>query len=253
MPDQGHTETLRAEFRRASKTFADRTRGRFDDLGVVEFGELEGGETVLEVGGGTGNFLGLFDGIAARLIAVDLTPEMLRSARDMWPHMDLVAADGARLPIAARSVQLAASALTLHHIWEPLGVLREMRRVITDDGKVLIVDQIAPERHEQVIAMDRLERLRDPSHASSRPRSALQILLRAAGFRILKERTVEGEQRLSGWMWLDEFPQERIDKVRRFIDEHGAETGMDFRRDGDDYVFRRRRIMMLAGTAGGKD
>lgn len=246
MSDAHHAETIRSEFERAAKTFAERTRGRFDDLGIVELSRVAPNETVLEVGAGTGNFLQLFRGSAARLIAVDLTEAMLAEARRQFADMHLVMADGARLPLASRSIELVATAQALHHIWEPLPILKEMRRVMKDDGRLLIVDQIATERFEEAVAMNKLERIRDPSHAASRPPSAMRILVRAAGLTIINERIVEGEQRMSRWMWPGEFPQERIEKVTAYIDEHGHETGMDFRRERDDYVFTRRRMMLLA-------
>ena len=246
MSDRWHTEVLRSEFERASATFAQRTRGRFDALNVVEFARLSGGETVLEVGAGTGNFLNLFQRAARRLAGVDLTPAMLYEARRQWPDMELIVADGARLPLESSSVELVATAQTLHHIWEPLPVLKEMRRVMAPEGKLLIVDQVATERFEEAVMMNKLETVRDPSHASSRPPSALRTLLRVAGLDIAAEKLVDEEGRLSQWMSPQEFPAARIQKVRDFIDEHGATTGMDFRRDGDDYVFTRLRFMALA-------
>jgi ubiquinone/menaquinone biosynthesis C-methylase UbiE len=247
--DRRHTELLRSEFERVSTSFAERTQGRFDDLNVVEFARLTGGETVVEVGAGTGNFLQLFDDVAARLIAVDLTPGMLLEARRRFPEMEHVVADGARLPFGSRAVELVATAQALHHIWEPLPILKEMRRVMREDGRVLIVDQVATERYEEAVLMNQLDTVRDPSHASSRPASALRTLLRVAGLRIISERIAEKRERLSNWMWPREFPEKRIEGVKRFIDEYGHATGMDFRRDGDDYEFTRRRIMLLAERA----
>lgn len=220
-------------------------------MNVVEFSDLKGGEAVVEIGAGTGNFLQLFSEVARRLVAVDLTPAMLCEARRQWEGMEVVVADGARLPFGSRTIELVATAQVLHHVWEPLPILKEMRRVMREDGRMLIVDQVSTERYEEAVAMNKLEVLRDPSHASSRPPSALRTLLRVAGLVIVSERIVEVEQRMSTWMWPDEFPEDRIEKVRRFIKEHGHETGMGIERDGDDYVFARRRIMLLASRAVG--
>lgn len=249
MSDPQHRQILQSEFERAAGNFVARTKGRFDDLGVVDFSRVAPHQTVLEVGAGTGNFLQLFGGSAKQLVALDLTHGMLLEARRQFPNMHLVEADGARLPLPSRSVDLVATAQALHHIWEPLGILKEMRRVMKSDGRLLIVDQVATERYEEVVAMNALEVIRDPSHAASRPPSAMRMLVRAAGLEIVDERIVEGEQRMSRWMWPGEFPEERIEKVTRYIDEHGHETGMDFRRHGDDYVFTRRRMMLLARRA----
>lgn len=237
---------LQEEFERAAEGFAERTQGRFDRMGVPEFSRVESHETVLEVGAGTGNFLSLFAGRARRLIGLDLTQGMLEQARKRHPAQELVVGDGFKLPLRNRSIDLVASAQALHHIFRPVPLLTEMRRVCARGGRVLIVDQLATESYEQIAFMNELEALRDPSHATSRPRSAFRTIVMAAGLEIVDEKLHEDQSRFSKWMWPGEFPQERIDKVRRFVAKFGAETGMDFEPDGDDWVFTRRRIMLLA-------
>jgi SAM-dependent methyltransferase len=241
--------TLQAEFERAAPHFAARTKGRFDNLGVVEFARVAGGETVLEVGAGTGNFLSLFSEVAARLVAVDLVPAMLVVARRELPSVEALAADGARLPLKSASIEVVASAQALHHVAHPVPILQEMRRVAAGDGRVLVVDQAATEHFEEAVVMTELELLRDPSHAVSRPPSAFRIMFRVAGLEIVDERVVEDRMWLSKWMWPGEFPQERIDAVRAFIEKRGRMTGMGFERDGDDWAFTRRRVLILATAA----
>ena len=246
---EGHRAAIQREFERAGDAFARRTAHRFDRLGVVEFARARPGESVLEVGAGTGNFLARFAGVAGSLLAVDLTPGMLRIARERHPGLAVAAGDGARLPLASRSIDLVTSAQTLHHVFRPVDFLKEMRRVAADTGRVLVVDQVATERHEEAVMMTALELVRDPTHAASRPPSALRVAVQAAGLRIVDERVVEDEMRFSQWMWPDEFPPERIDAVRAFVDRHGDETGMNFRPVGADYAFTRRRMMLLAVRA----
>jgi SAM-dependent methyltransferase len=240
-------DAVRREFERAAEGFAERTAGRFEGLDAVAFSRIERGSSVLEVGAGTGNFLALFADIARRRVAADLTPAMLAAARRRQPTLELVAADGARLPFVNDSVDLVCSAQALHHIAHPVPVVMEMRRVVSPRGRVLIVDQVAPERFEEAKAMNELDRVRDPTYAASRPPSALRTIVQAAGLVLVDERIVESESRLSRWMWRGEFPAERISAVRRFIEQRGVETGMGFEPDGDDWIFRRRRMMLLAG------
>jgi ubiquinone/menaquinone biosynthesis C-methylase UbiE len=252
LPDPGrgaNEHSIKEEFARTAPAFGRRTQGRFDHMGVVVFARVAPGATVVEVGAGTGNFLALFGRSAGRLVAVDLTLEMLREARARHVGMQLVAADGARLPLRSRSAELVASAQVLHHVARPVPFLAEMRRLVAPGGRVLIVDQLGSDRYEEATAMTELETLRDPTHASSRPRPVFHTILAAAGLRVMDERIVSSEQRLSQWMWPDEFPPERIEAVRSFIERRGGETGMGFEPAGDDYVFERRRIMLLAERA----
>ena len=236
---------MREEFTRAAATFAERTRGRFDHMNVVEFSGVQPGATVLEVGAGTGNFLDLFSEVTDRLIAVDVTEEMLRTARSSFADMDTVLGDGFRLPFRSRSIDLVASAQMLHHIHEPLPLLKEMRRVCSDGGRVLVIDQAAPESYEQAAFMNQLEVIRDPSHAQSRPPSGLRVLLQAAGLIIEAEKLTTTTQTMSQWMAPGEFPDERFEMVGEFIEKFGPETGMGFRRERNEWAFNRERVMFL--------
>jgi ubiquinone/menaquinone biosynthesis C-methylase UbiE len=236
---------MREEFTRAAATFAERTKGRFDHMSVVEFSKVGAGATVLEVGAGTGNFLNLFAGEDRRLIALDLTEEMLREAQSNFPDMDLVLADGKALPFASRSIDLVTCAQMLHHVHDPLPLLKEMRRVATDDAAVLVVDQVAPESYEQTAFMNQLEAIRDPSHATSRSRSSMRVLLQSAGLDIVEESLATSTQTMSNWMAPGEFPEERFPAVEEFIERFGAETGMNFRRENDEWAFDRHRMMFL--------
>lgn len=245
-PFSSNRSSVREEFGRVAKSFEQRTRGRFDHLDVVRFSRVEPGATVLEVGSGTGHFLSLFSSTAGRLIGVDVTPEMLGQARRDHAEIHLVLGEGAALPLASRSIDLATSAQVLHHVPEPLSLLKEMRRVVRESGSVLVVDQVAPERFEQAVVMNELETVRDPSHAASRPPSAFRMLLQAAGLSVVDERMASSRQRFSDWMREGEFPRERIDAVQDFISRRGHETGMEFEREQGEYVFTRSRIMLLA-------
>jgi ubiquinone/menaquinone biosynthesis C-methylase UbiE len=242
-------EVISQEFTRSAEGFAARTRGRFDALDIVEFASVRSGETVIEVGGGTGNFLALFADDDRVIVNLDITPKMLDVSRSSHPEFVHVQGDGARLPFRSSSIDLVTSAQALHHVQKPLPLLEEMRRVARPKGRVLIVDQCATERYEEAVAMNELEIVRDPSHAASRPPSAFRTLLTAAGLQIVDERVANVSETFSEWMSPGEFPRSRIDEVLRFIEEHGPETGMEFRRVDGEWVFTRRRIMLLASDS----
>ncbi len=214
-------------------------------MDVVSFAGWQPSETVMEVGAGTGNFLSLFKR-ASLLLGIDAVPGMLARAQGHYPDLLVAAGDGRCLPLPPNSFDLVACAQMLHHEHRPLEVLMEMKRVMRPSGRLLVIDQVASEKFEEAIAMNELDFLRDPSHASSRPPSAFRVLFNLAGLSIIDERRWEGTQRLSQWMWKGEFPEDRIGRVHEFVVTRGTETGMDWQADGDDYIYTRRRIMLLA-------
>lgn len=243
--DSANRVQLRTEFTRAATGFSKRTKGRFDDMDVLSFARFQPSETVVEVGAGTGNFLSLFEG-ASLALGIDAVPGMLAQARGAYPALLAAAGDGRCLPLSSDSFDLVACAQMLHHVHKPIEIIKEMKRVMRPSGRLLVIDQVASDRFEEAIATNELDLLRDPSHASSRPASAFRVLFNLAGLSIVEERRWEGSQRLSRWMWPGEFPDERIRRVREFIAKRGGETGMGWRAEGDDYVYTRRRIMLLA-------
>lgn len=244
-------KTIVAEFERAAPHFSQRTTGRFADLDPVGFSRVVEGSKVLEVGAGTGVFLSLFEGVASLLVAADLTPAMLVQAVSEHPKISPVVAEGARLPLPSKSFELVTCAQTIHHVTEPVGIIKEMRRVLAPDGSVLIVDQVAPEHYEAAVAMSALELLRDPSHAVSRPLSGYRTMVGAVGLEIIDERTSETRDKLSSWMSPPEFPEARVEAVRRWLEEHADETGMEWERHGRDWTYTRRRVALLARRPSG--
>jgi SAM-dependent methyltransferase len=241
-----HSETIRSEFGRTAPVVTKRTAGRFDSTGAVEFSQLGTRRSVLEVGVGTGVFLSLFSEVAGLSIGIDLTEEMLHEARRNNAELVLAVGDGHRLPLRSKAVDLATSAQTLHHVPHPVPFIAELRRVTKDDGRVLIVDQVATERYEEALFMNKLETIRDPSHAASRSPSTMRSLLMSAGLNVVDERLVETRSTFESWMPPEEFPPERIRETRDFIDRFGSETGMEFREEDGDWTFKRERVLLLA-------
>ena len=127
---------------------------------------------------------------------------------------------------------------------DPGAVLSEMARATR--YRVLLVDQAASESMAEAEVQNELERLRDPSHATSRSPSDQRRLLEGAGLKVVAERVVEHDETVSAWTSPREFPPDRIEAVRQFLSRYASDTGMRFRPLGDDWVFRRRTVLLLA-------
>jgi SAM-dependent methyltransferase len=90
------------------------------------------GETLLDVGCGTGYFTRRFaaDTTDGNVVAADIDPDMLRFADGHSAHsIDFVEADARKLPFGDRSFDLVVSVTALCFIREEQQALREMLRV----------------------------------------------------------------------------------------------------------------------------
>jgi SAM-dependent methyltransferase len=105
------------------------------------------GETVLEVGCGVGSQTRILavNSPGAHFIALDRSPSSLTTAaaaldRTCLGNVSFCAGDVHRLPLADRSVDHLFLCFVLEHLPYPLGVLRDLRRVLRPGGTVTVIE-----------------------------------------------------------------------------------------------------------------
>lgn len=110
-------------------------------LGAVGAPELTGEETVVDIGCGLGRLTRPLAAQAVRVVAVDVSREMLDRARELNAQLDNVEwmhGDGRTLqPIGDSSVDVCISHVVFRHLPDPaltLGYVREMGRVLRPGG-----------------------------------------------------------------------------------------------------------------------
>src|SRR5207245_8221775 len=168
--------------------------------GLVEVGRLRDGESVLDLGAGTGRFAQLLS-TTNRVVAFDSSGAMLRIARAKGPF-ECVEGDGHRLPFRANTFDLAMIVMVLHHLGDYAAALREIARVAR--RVVVATSDMATRRlgilEEAFPSLLAIDRDRFPSIA------AVLDALKAAGFRdaVVDERSYA--RRLT--------TEEQLDRVR---------------------------------------
>ena len=101
---------------------------------------------LLEVGTGKGYFTVTLAGQGYPLTTVDISAEEQAAARAVIASKGLshlvtfVVADAVALPMQTGEFGMVLSANMIHHLTEPLAVIREMLRVTDPKGKLLISD-----------------------------------------------------------------------------------------------------------------
>jgi ArsR family transcriptional regulator len=98
---------------------------------------------VADLGAGTGSLTETLAFVAARVIGVDRSEQMLAAASLRLagvPNVELRRGELERLPLADGEVDLAVLALVLHYVVDPPTVLAEVRRALRPGGRVLLLD-----------------------------------------------------------------------------------------------------------------
>lgn len=191
----------------AARERAERQAARQDERAekltaqLDRFLDLTGEERVLDVGTGVGALALALSPSVREVVAVDTDPERLFLARERAPaNVTFAEADATKLPFGAGSFDLAATLRTLHHVARPELVVAELVRVTRFDGRVLVIDQIAPADPLIAIELDRFERTRDPSHTRLLPDGDLRALFEANSLVLLRDRFEREERPLEPYL-----------------------------------------------------
>jgi ubiquinone/menaquinone biosynthesis C-methylase UbiE len=153
---------------------------------IVETASPRPDDSVLDVACGPGLVVCAFAPHVHRATGIDLTPAILEQARKAAGQRDLhnVAWDRGdvyALPYDDGSFSIIITRYSFHNLLDPLSALREMARVCAPGGRILVVDAYAPEDPAQAAEYNRIERLRDPSHARALNLSELTTLFGRCG------------------------------------------------------------------------
>ncbi len=138
---------------------------------------------ILDMGCGTGVLLTrALDADPTRTaIGVDITLNMLRQASRTLPRsVPLLCAGCDAVPVRSRSVDVVVSTSALHYMSDPVGVLREARRVLVPGGTIILSDWCRD--YWTMALLDRALRWVDPAHHATLNEETLTRLLSDAGF-----------------------------------------------------------------------
>jgi len=149
--------------------------------------------SVLEIGIGSGHNLSFYSPAVTRLQGVDPSAPLLAMARRKLDRVsfpvELVCQSAERLRLDARSIDTVVTTWTLCSVPDPLQALRELRRVLKPDGRLLFIEHgVSPD--PTVHAWQRRlnpiwRRIGGGCNLDRR----IDELIRAAGFRIAELQT----------------------------------------------------------------
>ncbi|MGB7921725.1 MAG: methyltransferase domain-containing protein [Pyrinomonadaceae bacterium] len=99
-------------------------------------------QRILEIGCGTGNFSRLLAGRAERVLAIDLSPQMIRLAEErskLYPNIEFVKGDVMTYHLPDNQFDCIATLTTIHHLpTEP--ILRKIREALKPGGIFVCLD-----------------------------------------------------------------------------------------------------------------
>ncbi len=164
---------------------------------------VDKGESVLEIGSGTGKGLAVltkYVGKSGCVHGIDLSPGMLQRSHDMLVRADamgrvtLVEGDGSRLPYKNQSFTAIFISFTLELFDTPEIplVLAECRRVLNEGGRLGVVSLLKTDHSGRAVRLYEWFHDHFPAYTDCRPIDGL-AMIEAAGF------WIEDRQQKSVW------------------------------------------------------
>jgi SAM-dependent methyltransferase len=202
---EGHREQILDQFTRQAVPFST-APGIKDEAAlrlIMEFSGAGPDDTVLDVACGGGLVVCTFARVVRHATGIDLTPAMIEQAQALQRERGLTnvswrQGDVAPLPFPDGAFTLTVSRYAFHHFLDPRAVLAEMARATAPGGTVMVVDTDASADPAKAAEFNRMETLRDPSHARAMPRAELLLLFREIGLPEPRVTTYRLEAELEG-------------------------------------------------------
>ena len=157
--DTRRLSAVLAQRRMDSETFFGRVGADWSVLREQLFGDtftsgallglLPANWIVADLGCGTAEAAELLAPVVGKVLAIDQSSSMLDAAKERLSgvkNVEYVEAKLEELGLPTSSVDAAVMVLVLHHMPEPVRVLREARRLVRPGGPLLVVDMVRHDR-----------------------------------------------------------------------------------------------------------
>lgn len=243
--DQTHADRVREVFAQQAAAFEDKRHNHaltHDSEWLFQSLRFRQSDLLLDVAAGTGHAARLLAGKVAVAVAVDLTEEMLQVGKASAETQGLtnvifLRGDALALPFLDQSFDVVISRFATHHIEHPDRQLSEMARCLRPGGMLALADVVADEDAEIAARQDRIERLRDPSHARTLPISEIVAEMQELGLQQVSVESRAAPHEVEPWLQRARTGSEVADALVAELDAEiagGPATGLrPFERDGE--------------------
>jgi ubiquinone/menaquinone biosynthesis C-methylase UbiE len=191
----------------------------------------------LDVATGAGHTAAAFAPHVARVIASDITEEMLAEARKLaaeknLANMETTSADAAALPFADVRFDLVTCRIAPHHFLDIPMFVSEVWRVLKPGGAFALVDNIAPdsestpgfsnaELHDASLTYNAFEKIRDPSHGRCLGMAEWSEIITDTGFDLVHKERLSKDMEFQPWAERLGADAETIERLRIMLTEAG--------------------------------
>jgi ubiquinone/menaquinone biosynthesis C-methylase UbiE len=246
-----HNQTIIDQFSQQAVPFSELPGHSSSMQTLIEMSGVSDTDLVLDVACGPGMVACEFAPHAKHVTGIDITPKMIEKAQERQKEKELTnltwqIGDVLPLPFPDSYFSVVLTRYSFHHFLDTEAVLSEMIRVCKPGGKVMVVDVVQPPEKSE--AYDRVETLRDPSHAHALTLPEMASIVTESGLKNVKTAQYKVELELERQLKAS-FPnpgdEEKIREMFKADLEHDR-MGIDVHLQGKEIHFA-IPIMIVVG------
>lgn len=230
MADHDNSKSLsRERYGRFAQGYVESpTHARGTDLDrLIEVVAPRADWVALDVATGGGHTALKLAAHVARVVACDLTPEMLRAAREFLhgqgaDNVEFQPADAEDLPFEPESFDLVTCRIAAHHFPDCARFVAESARVLRPGASLWVQDHVLSGDPETARYTDAFEKLRDPSHHRAFPQAEWVAMFEAAGLTVEHTEQVIKRHPFGPWTQRQGCAPETVARLERLLAEAPA-------------------------------
>jgi ubiquinone/menaquinone biosynthesis C-methylase UbiE len=239
----------------AEKYVTSKIHAKGNDLAmVVEIAKENQNGEVLDIATGGGHVANALAPHFESVVALDLTPEMLETAKKFitsngHTNVSYVQGDALKLPFPDQSFGTVTCRIAPHHFPNINLFIKEVYRVLKDNGLFILVDNVAPELDEYDYFYNIIEKKRDPSHVRAYKKTEWISNIEKEGFTIQTFSTFKKKFNFDVWCEMMAVPQQDKEELNGFMNSASKDTQQFFSielLDGKVQSFQGQSILLTA-------
>lgn len=219
----------------------------------------------LDVATGAGHMALAFAPHVARVVASDVTPQMLAEAAKLAAkqghrNVDTAIADAEALPFSDESFDLVSCRIAPHHFGNVPGFIAEVARTLKPGGTFALVDNISPcaettpgfpadDLSAADVVYNLFEKIRDPSHGRALTAAAWRGLMAGTGFATAHQEIMAKTMPFRPWVEQQAVTPDRIAQLEELVARASACLQAFLKPaplEGDDFSFTLRELVLVA-------
>lgn len=229
-------QDVKKQFGRSADSYVSSKIHRLgDDLNtLIEMAYPSKSDIALDAATGGGHTANALAPLVNHVTALDLTPEMLVSAKKFitgngHSNVEFVEGDAENMPFEDETFDIVTCRIAPHHFPNIKDFIKEVYRVLKPGGRFLLDDNVAPEVDEFDHFYNKIEKIRDYSHFRAWKKSEWLHMLEMENFEIFEMHRFEKHFEFEDWCTRMHLTDDEIENINDIMLNTNEDVKYKFR------------------------